>query len=616
MAALHGAGIILREPSGRVLFLKRSSDAIDHPETWCWPGGSIDTDDDNPQAAARRELLEETGIDFRGPFTQVDERDGFVTFLGDVDDGVECTERLNEEHTDSHWTEPWDLRLIGGRGGKSMHPGVYATLRERMGELKERPMAQDKRLAFDKASVRTYDTDGRMRVELTPISKANICPYKGDEIPGYEDLGLDPSKVYRLLRDPKELEKAAKTSNGIPLLLVHTPTSADDHPREITVGSVGTDAVWKSPYLMNSLMIWDGEGIAGVESEEQKELSPGYHYVPVMTPGEFEGEPYDGVMTEIEFNHLCLVEEGRTGSDVLVMDSKPKEFKAMITTAKLPSRKAMLVQGAVAGVLATKLAQDAKIDLGPVFKGVNVKNYRAQRATILKGVERVTKGKLAQDMDLEDVMPLLDAMVEVSGGGAPEDDEVTVDADLVDGAAAPPDPENTNPGAGGAEDGDDDEAKKERLKALGLDDEMCSKVMGAMSPPAAKDGEPPAFIKKDEDKPITKGAMDAAIQAATQRATEQTIARMRSVAEARDAVKPHVGEIDLAMDSADAIYRMALDAADVEYPKDISVSGLKAMVAMLPKPGANRTENPLAMDAKAQSDFLTRFPGADRIRIA
>lgn len=619
----HGAGVILREPDGRVLFLRRADDACDYPDLWCWPGGSIEPGED-AETAARRELNEETGIRFHGPLVQVDDRDGFITYLGDV--AKETEPRLNDEHQDAHWTEPWDLRLIGGKGGKNIHPGVLATLGLGIGYLdKDRSMATDKkRLAFDKASVRSYDADGRMRVELTPISKANVCPYKGDEIPNYEALGLDGSKVYRLLRDPQELEKAAKTANGVPLLIVHKPTSADDHPRELTVGATGTDAIWDAPYLKNSLSIWDGEGIAGIESEEQKELSSAYHYVADMTPGDYEGESYDGVMREIEFNHVALVVEGRAGPDVLVMDAKPKEFQAMIKTTKLPSRKAMLVQGAVAGVLIPKLAQDAKVDLGPVFKGVTAKNYGKQRATILKGIETATKGKLAQDMDLEDVMPLLDAMCEVGAPGDPDDfdnefeeDKVTVDADLVPGAGDNPDPQDTNKGA---EDGDDDESKKERLKAAGFDDEAIGKIMAAISAPAAPEAtdEDPPFIKKDkeedDDKPMTKGAMDAAIAAATKRATELTMARMRAVSEARDAVKPHVGEVVISMDSAEAIYRMALDAADIDYPKDLNLPALKAMVAMLPKPDAARVAQPYAMDSKAQTDLTKRFPGADRIR--
>ena len=46
-------------------------------------------------------------------------------------------------------------------------------------------------IAFDRASVRNYDADGRMHVERTPISKANVCEYWGREIPGAEALGLD-----------------------------------------------------------------------------------------------------------------------------------------------------------------------------------------------------------------------------------------------------------------------------------------------------------------------------------------------------------------------------------------------------------------------------------------
>jgi hypothetical protein len=64
-------------------------------------------------------------------------------------------------------------------------------------------------LAFDRLSVRTYDQDGRLHVAITPISKANICPYLGHEIPEGEILGLDERvrwhRVARLSRDSKEV---------------------------------------------------------------------------------------------------------------------------------------------------------------------------------------------------------------------------------------------------------------------------------------------------------------------------------------------------------------------------------------------------------------------------
>jgi hypothetical protein len=46
-----------------------------------------------------------------------------------------------------------------------------------------------------------------------------------------------------------------------------------------------------------------------------------------MEAGEFEGQPYDGRMTEIRGNHLALVEIGRAGADVVVADHNPFTFK-------------------------------------------------------------------------------------------------------------------------------------------------------------------------------------------------------------------------------------------------------------------------------------------------
>lgn len=178
-------------------------------------------------------------------------------------------------------------------------------------------------LALDEAatSVRAYDQDGRLHVKSAHISKACINPYVGKEIPGWQDLGLEPDKVYRLLRDPAELARAAPTFNGLPLLIKHIPTTADDHASEETVGALGTNAAYQDPYLDNELVVWTRKGLDAIESSRQKELSAAYHYRPDMTPGTWQGQPYDGVMRDIRGNHVALVEEGRAGSDVVVGDS-------------------------------------------------------------------------------------------------------------------------------------------------------------------------------------------------------------------------------------------------------------------------------------------------------
>ncbi|QCE32886.1 DUF2213 domain-containing protein [Acetobacteraceae bacterium] len=179
-------------------------------------------------------------------------------------------------------------------------------------------------LAYDRmGSVRTFDEDGRLKVKQTNLSKACINPYKGSEIPDWKALGLDPDKIYNLLRCPKALEKGAASFDSLPVLLEHVHVSAT-HPRhDLVVGATGSNTVFQSPYLENSLSIWDQKAIDKINREEQRELSCAYRYVPKMEAGFYQGKPYDGIMTEIRGNHVALVRKGRAGSDVLVADASP-----------------------------------------------------------------------------------------------------------------------------------------------------------------------------------------------------------------------------------------------------------------------------------------------------
>jgi hypothetical protein len=168
-------------------------------------------------------------------------------------------------------------------------------------------------LAFDRApSVRTYDVDGRLHVALANISKANICPYLGREIPDYQVLGLDADRTYQLFRDPDELAKAAPSFNGVPLLSRHVPVSADDHQPDLVVGAV-SNPIFKAPYLTASLVIWARDAIVGIEDGTQRELSSAYRYKCIMEPGTYEGQRYAGRMINLTANHVCLVPEGRAG---------------------------------------------------------------------------------------------------------------------------------------------------------------------------------------------------------------------------------------------------------------------------------------------------------------
>lgn len=450
-------------------------------------------------------------------------------------------------------------------------------------------------LAMDK-SVRFYDDNGRLRVEQSNISKANVCPYLGKEIPNWEELGLDPKKTYQLLRDPDALEKAADSFNGVPVLDQHAPSTAWDHPEGLVVGTTGTDAVFEAPYLKNSLIIWTQDAIKGIESKEQQELSCSYKYRPLMEAGNYEGVSYDGIMVDILGNHVALVATGRAGPDVLVGDSS-LEIKEKVMPKKGPlSRKASLARGALMATLKPLLATDAKIDYSILLKDVTAANWKESKKTIVATI----KPKLAADAGIQEIVKLLDSLD---------------DLEDKDGVGDEPPPIDTPPG------GDADPcAEIAEMLSGKVDEETLAAVMAKCKAAMAKDA-PPEFVGKpepgvDEDpkeEKIDKKAMDAAIAKATTDTETRTILRLRGIEQAKEEAQPYVGKLALSFDSAEAVYRAALTSLGVEH-KDIKEPvALRAVLQAQPKPGEKR-QPALAAD-KRNEGFEERFPSVAAVRV-
>ena len=181
-------------------------------------------------------------------------------------------------------------------------------------------------IAFDE-SVRSIDESGHLRIAKTVISKAQVDPYFGREIPGYEAMGLAPDRIYKMLRCPAELEKSAATAKGKQILFKHIYVDSKTPEKDLTVGAIGSDVTYEDGKLYADLTFWDDEAIALIDSEKMEQLSYSYYFDPVMTPGDFEGAAYDGVMRNIHGNHLALVERGRIGRDAVISDSLPLEMR-------------------------------------------------------------------------------------------------------------------------------------------------------------------------------------------------------------------------------------------------------------------------------------------------
>lgn len=460
------------------------------------------------------------------------------------------------------------------------------------------------KLALDKAStVRSVNDFGFLKVVISPISKATVNPYRGAEIPNWQSLGLDPDRIYFLLRDPAELLRAVKTFNNVPILSRHVPVFADNPPKELIVGATGTDAAWNAPYINNSLTIWDAEAIKGIETREAVELSSAYLYDADMTPGMYEGVRYDGVMRNIRGNHVALVEAGRAGPDVVVGDSQLSTKKVIIVpTSKKLTAKAIAVRAALSAYLKPRIAQDAKLtELTPILAGVTSATFAKEKTAIGEKIRAVFKPRLAQDASLDDLTDMLDQL-----------DDPADDADLGlddDGMA-----DDATPGA----------QLSTLLQSAGLSPDVMTQVQAILAklspgadatvPPAVKPAVPAAAPAAGPGtappNAVSKPAMDAALV----QMRNDTIAQMRAIQTAEREIEALKLGAFVAQDSAEAVYKLALDSLKVDVT-GVHPSAYRALVqSELRHRSARKNDGPVlvAMDGAQVSDFHKRFPNASK----
>ena len=79
---------------------------------------------------------------------------------------------------------------------------------------------------FDKVTAREVDENGFLHVSLCNITKEQVAPYYGREIPMYEALGFDANSIYYGYRPAEELQKGASSFNNLPLLDAHIKDGA------------------------------------------------------------------------------------------------------------------------------------------------------------------------------------------------------------------------------------------------------------------------------------------------------------------------------------------------------------------------------------------------------
>ena len=139
--------------------------------------------------------------------------------------------------------------------------------------------------------------------------------------------------IRRELRLPENVfdEKSLATYEGKPVIITHDAGRVDkDNVTEEIVGTILSKGEPDGDDVRAKIIIHD---IDAVKKSGLRELSLGYDLLLDETPGEWNGQKYDAIQTEIVINHLAIVREARAGEQArLNIDST--ENKALQKGAK------------------------------------------------------------------------------------------------------------------------------------------------------------------------------------------------------------------------------------------------------------------------------------------
>lgn len=308
----RAAGVCYRAGDS-VLLLLRAATAGDFPHTWGFPGGGIEQGE-TPEQAAIRECQEEIGNAPGDPLTVLDWDEGFTTFGLNLP--APFTPKLNDEHVGFVWAPLAALP-------QPLHPGVAATL------------ARLPSGGFGMDASRVVDGNGWFEVKANPISKAGVFPYSGRQL-GL--TGPDADKMFQVLRPPEELGDPACVESFKLIPWIDEHVMLGPNAQEVTdkamaaekkgvQGVIGEEVFFKDGTLFANIKAFSST-LAALIQAGKRELSAGYRCIYEITGGVWNGQRYDAVQRKIRGNHLALVQEGRMGPDVAVMDRLTFSFDA------------------------------------------------------------------------------------------------------------------------------------------------------------------------------------------------------------------------------------------------------------------------------------------------
>lgn len=305
----------------KILWMKRTKD-----DTWGFPGGHVEEGESAIEGAIRESREETKYVPKTG--LQLIYEEGKVRLFG-CNDG-EFKPELNDEHSEYVWASIEDAP-------EPIFPKI---------DGKEEKIAEAAEANASTMDKREYDINGWFEVKDNPLSMVGVFPYSGRSISDE----CDKNKIYMVYRPAEELGSSdcIDSFKLIPWIDDHVMLGSEDDgltPSEEKgiQGVIGQDVYFDGSILKGNIKVFS-EAMANLIANGKKELSCGYRCNYEYSPGIFDGIKYDYIQRNIRGNHLALVDNGRMGSDVAVLDHfnftvDSKEFTKMAEENKKDDEK-------------------------------------------------------------------------------------------------------------------------------------------------------------------------------------------------------------------------------------------------------------------------------------
>lgn len=283
--------------------------------------------------------------------------------------------------------------------------------------------------AMPGASARKYDLNGWFEVKGNPISKVGVFDYSGAQVGAPP---ADANKIYRVYRPAEELADPETIASFklTPLINDHRMlgegyTAADEYGVD---GVIGENVYFADDTLYANIKVFS-KGLAEDLKKGKVDLSLGYRCIYDFTAGSYNGQAYDCIQRKPRGNHIALVDQGRMGPGVKVLDHlvftvdaketlvDPEELKKIVAAAMAP------VMDSVAKLTEWQTAKDAA-DADFMAKKKEEEDAKAAADAKAKDEEETDPEKAGMDAALKEIATL---KAELAGlKSAPAMDEAAI----------------------------------------------------------------------------------------------------------------------------------------------------------------------------------------------